>query len=269
MAEELRDIEPLRPILAHTPLAILSDIDGTVAPIVDNPSAAHITDRARAAIKELIRRDVRVAFVTGRALEMARQMVDIPGVSFAANHGLNIESNGTLVTADSLRPYVGWGQTVIQEVCSNDIPAGVIVEDKGPVIAFHYRTAESEASAVVAILAAIQASPTAKLFRLQQGRKVIELRPPLPLDKGTAVEDLVSSLGARAAITMGDDMTDLDMFRGIDDLRSHGIPGASIAVWSPELNRSVLDATDYYVRGVEGIEWMLEEIIRALPARSD
>jgi trehalose 6-phosphate phosphatase len=267
LAEELRDIEPLRPLLALHPFAILSDIDGTVAPIVENPQDAHITDRACDAFRALIDRGVRVAFVTGRALEMARQMVNIPGVSFAANHGINIYEDGTIHTPAEVRPYVDMAQEVLTEIKEIPVP-GVIIEDKGPVIAFHFRKAQDEARAAIAILAAIQDSPSAVAFRLQQGRKVLELRPPLAIDKGTAVDDLVAHMGAASALCIGDDATDMDMFRGLNELREQGIAGVNIAVWSPELNRSVLDATDYYVRGVEGVEWLLEAILTALPARS-
>jgi trehalose 6-phosphate phosphatase len=263
LADELLDIEPIRPLLAHQPLAILSDIDGTVAPIVDNPQDARITDRACDTFRDLIEAGVRVAFVTGRAIEMARQMVHIPGVYFAANHGLNIQEDGTIHTPEAVRPYVDMAQRVLLEIEQIPVP-GVIVEDKGPIIAFHYRKAENEARAVVAILSAIQQSPTAASFRLQEGRKVLELRPPLEIDKGSAVRELATHMRAAAVICLGDDATDMDMFRGLNDLRGAGIPGANIAVWSAEIHRSVMDATDYFVRGVGGTEWLLEEILTAV-----
>ncbi len=264
MAVELTSLAPLEPIIQQRPLAILSDIDGTLAPIVSHPELAHITDRARNAIQALIERDVRMAFVTGRALEMARQMVNTPGAYFAANHGINILMDDVIYTPEEVRPYVQWAQDVIAEVCKVDIP-GVIVEDKGPVVAFHYRMAPSERQALAAIEAALNDAEAAKHFRIQQGRKVLELRPPLELDKGTAVTMLAGHMGAKGVLCMGDDATDMDMFRGVEELRAKGIPGASIAVWSPEIAPEVLEATDYYVLGVRGIEWLLEELLRVLP----
>lgn len=263
MAEELRDIEPLRPLLDRKPFAILSDIDGTLAPIVSNPEDARISARARDALKALIEEGVGVGFVTGRALEKAREIVDIPGAYFAGNHGLNIALDGVVEAPEVLRPYVGWAQQVIRDASDVNIP-GVIVEDKGPVVAFHYRMAEEEEAARTAIERAIGSSEAARHFRVQQGRKVIELRPPLAIDKGTAVEELARRLGARSVLTMGDDATDLDMFRGVRNLREHGTPGASISVWSYEIQPAVLESTDYFVRGVEGVEWMLEELVKAL-----
>lgn len=263
MAIELTDLEPLRPILQHRPLGILSDIDGTVAPIVPNPEDARITERARAAITALTECGVRVAFVTGRALEKARDMVGLSKLYFAANHGLNLYVNGVTETPESVRPYVAWAGEVLQELAAADLP-GVTVEDKGPVIAFHYRKAESEPLAVAAIHAAIKSSPAARAFRVQEGRKVIELRPPLSIDKGTAIDRLARLMGAAAVICLGDDATDLDMFLGVERLKSKGIPAASIAAWSPETPPVVLEKTDYMVRGVDGVEWLLEEIFREI-----
>jgi trehalose 6-phosphate phosphatase len=267
MAEELRDIEPLRPLIARSPLAIFSDIDGTLAPIVPNPEDASISPRARAAIQKLLAAGARVAFITGRALEKARQIVDVEGAYFAANHGINVYADGEVETPEEVRPYVAWAQQVIRDLADIDVP-GVIVEDKGPVVAFHYRQAPSDAQAVAAIRAAISSSEAASRFRVQDGRKVIELRPPLDLDKGTAVVALAQSMGAAAVLCLGDDATDLDMFRGVQQLRAEGTPGANISVWSAEINPLVLESTDYFLRGVEGVEWLLEEVLRALPEKA-
>jgi len=262
-AEELRSIEPLLPLLRQPPLGILSDIDGTLAPIVSNPEDAHISVRSREALRGLMAQGVQVAFITGRAVEKARQMVGLPGTMFAGNHGLNIWDNGALDAPEVLREYVGRARQVIADVCGTQIP-GVIVEDKGPVVAFHYRKAPSEAEALAAIRKAIAGSGAAKAFLLQEGRKVLELRPPLPLDKGTALSGLAARMGVKAVLCMGDDATDVDMFRGVNLMRAEGMLGRNIGVWSPEVNPIVLESTDYFVRGVEGIEWMLEELLRAL-----
>ncbi|MEO8457489.1 MAG: trehalose-phosphatase [Chloroflexota bacterium] len=263
MAEELRDIEPLRSLLAHRPLAILSDIDGTIAPIVPNPEDSRVSNRARDALQSLMSEGVSVGFITGRAIEKARDIVGVLGAYYAGNHGLNIAMDGAAEAPEELRPYVAWAQQVIADTCGLNIP-GVIVEDKGPVVAFHYRMAESEDDARRALESAISASPSSKNFRVQVGRKVIELRPPVAIDKGTAVETLASRIGARAVLTMGDDATDLDMFRGARELQKHGVASASVAVWSNEVQPEVLEETDYFVRGVEGVEWLLEEVLKAI-----
>lgn len=267
MAEELRDIEPLRRLLSHQPLAILSDIDGTLAPIVPDPETSAITRRARNALRDLIGQGARVGFVTGRALEKARDIVNMQGAYFGANHGLNIYADGIVETPESVRPYVGLVADVLREIGGIGT-TGVIVEDKGPIVAFHYRMAHDEQEAEAAIRAAIARSPTAGQFRIHQGRRVIELRPGLPMDKGTAVADLAHRMGARSLLTMGDDATDLDMFRGAALLEAEGIPAVRVAVQNPEVGDELIDAADYYVKGVAGVETMLEELVRALRSKA-
>lgn len=257
MAEDLRDIEPLRPLLEHRPLALLSDIDGTLAPIVPHPEDAAVTPRARQAILALMEADVRVAFVTGRPLDTARQMAGIEDAYYAANHGLDVWAAGMRETPDEVRPYVAWARDVLQEIGPIDV-SGVVVEDKGAILAFHYRRADVEADALAAIRSAIAGSEAAKHFRVQEGRKVYELRPPLQINKGTAARSLTERMGAKAVLAMGDDVTDLQMFEAV---RAMGVPSAVVGVWNEE-SPEVVESADYFVRGVPGVEWLLEELVR-------
>ncbi|MEX0682466.1 MAG: trehalose-phosphatase [Dehalococcoidia bacterium] len=262
MAEELRNIEPIRSLLLHKPLAILSDIDGTLAPIVPNPDEACVSDRAHAALTGLIAAGAKVGLITGRALERARAMAGLDEAIFATSHGLNIWAGGEVEAPAELREWVERAQALIAELDDMEA-AGVTVEDKGVLVAFHYRRAPSEAAALAAIRSAI-AKPSSAGFRVQHGRKVIELRPPIDIDKGTAAVELVRRMGARAVLCMGDDATDVDMFRAVRTMRSDGIPTTIVAVDSPEVTDDVLAASDYYVRDVTGVEWLLEETLKAL-----
>ena len=94
---------------------------------------------------------------------------------------------------------------------------------------------------------------------------VIELRPPLDIDKGTAVETLAKRLGVKGVICLGDDITDIDMFSATRRLRSQGLATATVAVGSEETAPEVAEAADFTVDGVEGVEWLLAEVVRALP----
>ncbi len=257
---ELRDIEPLRLLLAHQPLAILSDIDGTLAPIVSEPASARASDRASAALQSLAERGAQVALITGRSPDQARRMIGIPSASYATNHGLTIRLGGDEWTSPEVEPYVEKAVCVLAEIGSIDVP-GVTVENKGPILAIHYRNTPSESEALAAIEAALQRSPTAGEFTRHGARKVIELRPPLPLNKGTAATAILAHLAPAAVVCMGDDLTDIDLF---DAVRASGIPCAVVAVENDE-QQDVMEAADYYVRGVEGVERLLEDILTAIP----
>lgn len=264
VAVELTSIEPLRAIIEMQPLGIFSDIDGTLAPIVQDPAAAAISPLAKKSLERLIERGVRVALVSGREIEAARRIAGIEGAAYAGNHGLHVWLDGREEATEAVQGYVAQARDVLTQIGTIRYP-GVTLEDKGPVLAFHYRNASDESEARRAIMSTIERVGAAGAFGVYEGRKVIELRPPLEINKGTAIVHLAERMGARSAIAIGDDMTDVDMFRGIRALRAGGLPGASVAVWSDEASPDLLEETDYFVRGVEGVEWLLAEILRALP----
>jgi trehalose 6-phosphate phosphatase len=265
VAAELTSIELLRAIIQAQPLGIFSDIDGTLAPIVQDPAAAAISPRAKDLLENLISRGVKVALVSGREIDAARRIAGVEGVAYAGNHGLHLWLDGREETTEAVHEYIELARDVLTRIGTIRYP-GVSVEDKGPVLAFHYRNASDEAEARTAIMSTIErVAAVADAFGVYEGRKVIELRPPLEINKGTAIVHLAERLGVRSAIAIGDDMTDVDMFRGIEGLRRGGLPGASVAVWSDEASPDLLETTDYWVSGVPGVEWLLAEILTALP----
>jgi trehalose 6-phosphate phosphatase len=267
MAVELRDIGPLRTVLRHQPLGILSDIDGTLAPIVADPSDAAVAEEIRDLLHDLVARGVRLALISGRPLQAARDIVGIEDAAYAGNHGLEFWIRGKAETPAVVAEYVARARLVLEQVGGLHA-AGVLVEDKGPVLAFHYRRAADGEAARRAILSAIEGPAAAQRFLVREGRKVIELLPPLPADKGTAVRSLVRRLGLQAVVCLGDDRTDIDMFRAVADLRTQALDAAIVAVASEEAVPALFAAADYAVAGVEGVAWLLGEVVRELRARA-
>jgi trehalose 6-phosphate phosphatase len=265
VSQPLLDIAPLRPLLARRPLAVLSDIDGTLAPIVDNPDEASVSPRARASLESLLDCGVGVGLITGRAMVRAQEMAGVGRAMYAANHGLNIHAGHGIEAPQALRAWVEKARRLLP-VLSRLEDAGVSVEDKGPIIALHYRRAPDEDEARGAILAATTAA-VADGFRIQEGRKVVEIRPPIDISKRTAAIDLARRMSAQAVLCMGDDLTDVDLFEGVRSLRSDGVESVIVAVTSPEVQEEVLAAADYFVEGVEGVEDLLEGVVRVLRAK--
>jgi len=263
MARPLTSIEPLLPVIRQRPLGVMSDIDGTLAPIVASPEEAKVPDAVRSLLRELVAKGVRVSFITGRSLEAARRMVGLDDVAYAADHGLSVWLDGRLEAAPGLAEYEALARQAEQDLRAlAESIQGLEVENKGPLLAIHYRRAGDPASAREAVLAAVERSGAAGRFRLQEGRMVIELRPPLDVDKGTALESLADRYGLRGVICLGDDITDIDMFAAAGRLRSQGVAAASVAIASGEAAREVAEAAEY---AVEECEWLLRELVRALP----
>ncbi len=94
---------------------------------------------------------------------------------------------------------------------------------------------------------------------------VIELMPPLEVDKGTALETLAKRLELRGVVCLGDDITDIDMFAAARRLRAGGMAVATVAVAGDEAAPEVAQAADYAVEGVAGVSRLLREMVKALP----
>jgi trehalose 6-phosphate phosphatase len=266
MAQPLTSIEPLLPLLRRQPFGVLADIDGTLAPIVPRPEDAAVPEETRELLRGLTGRGVRVALITGRSLEAARSIAGLSEVAYAAGHGLTLWIEGRTEVAPGLEPYPELARRAEHDLgpLASRIP-GVQFENKGPLLAVHYRrTAEPEA-AREAILAELQRSPVTERFWVQEGRFLIELRPPIGVDKGTAAVALAGRLGLRGAIVLGDDMTDIDMFAALGGKKVAGLTAATIAVVNEEATPEVLRAADYSLEGTEGVRWLLAEVLRALP----
>jgi trehalose 6-phosphate phosphatase len=207
--------------------AVLLDVDGTLAPIVARPELAAVPEETRAEVQRLARRYALVAAVSGRSGADAERLVGVDGVVYVGVHGLELAPEAERWRA-TLRPFAAeqWPW----------------VEDKGLTVAFHWRQAPDEDEAVRDLQDVAGRAESVGL-EARWGRKVLELRPPVAADKGTAVRALLSARGLRRALYAGDDTTDLDAFRGLDGLEL----GVRVAVASPEAPTGLAEAADVVV----------------------
>jgi trehalose 6-phosphate phosphatase len=221
-----------RPLAAHDldalaaarPLVLLFDIDGTLAPIVAHPDDARIPDDTRRALTTLAGAPgVHVGFVTGRAVDGARRMIDVPGAWVVGNHGAESTDAEARVT---LHPEVAAfvptlrGAVGLLSAALADVP-GVLIEDKGFSASVHYRRVARDR---VPEVAAVVDDVIRRLGLVRRdGKEVLELRAPVPVDKGTAVRSLAARLGGDGpgAMTLfaGDDVTDEDAFAALNAMR--------------------------------------------------
>ncbi len=209
--------------------AILLDVDGVLAPIVERPEEARVPEDTRIELERLAGRYALVAAVSGRASEDARRMVGAADLVYVGSHGLEL-------APDAAR----WRETLASFIAGVDWP----VEDKGLTASFHYRTA-SDGQAARAQLEEVAGRARAAGLRARFGRMVLELLPPIDADKGTAVRRLLSERGLMRALYAGDDTTDLDAFAALDGLEL----GVRIAVASAEGPAELRERADLVVGG--------------------
>ncbi|MFL5884695.1 MAG: trehalose-phosphatase, partial [Thermoleophilaceae bacterium] len=135
------------------------------------------------------------------------------------------------------------------------------IEDKGPIVAFHWRGAPDENAARTRLEGIAQEAETAGLWT-PWGRKVLEVRPPVPVDKGLAIGELVRRTGVRAGLYAGDDATDVDAFDALESLAAEGQLDAvvKVGIRSEEGPPAIIERADLAVDGVRQFVSVLEAL---------
>jgi len=285
-AATLREaLEPLRSDPSHA--AVLLDIDGTLAPIVRHADDAHVPEATRTLLIEIAKRYGVVACVSGRRAQAARQIVAIGTIAYIGNHGGELLRPGS--TRVELDPELeAWGERVrafaAGAYTAEHQRLRVRTEDKQAIAAFHWRGAPDEDAAAAAVRA-IAAHAQEQGFVVHWGRKVLEVRPPVALDKGIGVTALLGGphgaaganaagadgvdgtafdgLRLTAALYVGDDATDVDAFRALRALEHSGVLRAAVcaAVRSEEAPAELVREADLTIDGTGGVRGLLEALL--------
>lgn len=265
------------------------DFDGTLAPIQDDPEAVALPPSAHAPLAELAKRAGRTAVISARPMEfLASRLGHIAGLGLYGLYGLESSHDGgrTVTTLPAAEPYAPVFADVVREARLAFPKA--LVEDKRLSCALHFRTTPESAEPMLA-WAAERAERDG--LRVQHGRMVVELKPPVDWDKGAAVRAALPGLAG--AWYFGDDLGDLPAFAALaqaaadplvgsaDDpdaapaFNTSPTPGAEtdrsadrlrgfrVAVTSPESDRRLVEQSQYQVDGPAQVPVLLERIIAA------
>jgi trehalose 6-phosphate phosphatase len=267
MAAAATLVEALEPIRAQPArAAVLLDIDGTLAPIVRLADDAHVPEPTRVLLIAVAKRYGVVGCISGRRSATARQMVSLGSIAYVGNHGAELlRPGGTEVEIDpEIASHEQSVRDFAHEVFGEDLRRlRVRAEDKRAIAAFHWRGAPDEAAAEDAVRAIAERAEAAGLLT-HWGRKVLEVRPPVALDKGRGVRRLLAGQGLVAGLYVGDDITDLDAFAGLRALVEERELGAALCVGvrSDETPARLEEEADLLVDGPPGVR----ELLRALAA---
>jgi trehalose 6-phosphate phosphatase len=201
---------------------LLFDYDGTLTPIADRPSLALLPPETGDLLLHLNRQEkFLVGIISGRSLNDLTAMVDIDGLIYAGNHGLEIRGPGLdYANPEAFRLAGGLGEVYSRLQCGLAHLPGVLVEHKGLTLTVHYRMALEAAAAEVEAAVAAATGPLVKpgRFKITRGKKVVEVRPAVPWHKGKAISKLQSAYPqATLPVFFGDDLTDEDGFEVVQD----------------------------------------------------
>ena len=224
-----------------TRAALFLDVDGVLAPIVPRPEDARVPDETREELRRLNERYALVGCISGRAGADAQRIVGVPDLVYVGNHGLELDGEAA-----------GWGERLQRFLVDVAWPA---TENKQLTASLHYRGSQDEAASRAA-LEDVKARAEREGFVARFGRKVLEVLPPLDVNKGTAVRQLLAERSLGRALYVGDDTTDLDGFQALDGLDV----AVRIAVVSDEGPAELREAADLTIRGPEGLLTVLRRL---------
>lgn len=263
MQNVLKDIKKTKAQVGH--IDLFCDYDGVLATIAPRPQDARLNKETLRLLRRLCdHHSMHMNIVSGRSLADISMRVGVSGITYAGNHGLEID--GPCIQKvqqipkhmhDTMRTLTGTLQRAMRSY------PGVIVEDKTLVVAVHFRQAESDQiPLILSEFSALVADRNSdRLLRVTSGKCVIEVRPNVDWDKGKAVRFLLEKRhGAHWSkhvlpVYLGDDETDEDAFLA---LRDHGI---TVRVGHPS---SAQSAAHYTLQNTDEVHIFLDQLLRTL-----
>lgn len=269
---------------ARPPLLVVTDFDGTLAPISPDPMGALIEPIGRRAIRRLARlaeeRPHRLSIVvlSGRmALDVAGR-VRVGGVRYLGNHGLEggdlARSSRAERLAVAVEPALaGFVQpaTALGDAVAANLghPDWLFVERKGPSVAFHFRAAPDPDTARLAVLEAIESAEQAvggTGLAGFEGRRIVEVRPVGAGGKGAAVARLIESIRPGGVLVIGDDRSDAEAFEAVRAASARGeLYGLAVAVHAgAETPPEVAAAADVELASPRDVARLLAAVAGAL-----
>lgn len=231
--------------------AVLTDFDGTLAAIVDDPAQARPVPGAVDVLAALADRAPVVGVISGRPVDVLAGHLADPRLHLAGLYGMERRHGGVaLEVAEADR----WAAPVAAAAADLEarVPAEVGVEAKRLSITVHVRRRPEVADEVAALAAAVAA---AHGLTARPARRAVEVHPPETPDKGVVVEELAAPCDA--ACFVGDDVGDLAAFEALDRLAAAGLTVVKVAVDSDEAAEGLLLAADVVVDGPTGaVAWL-------------
>ena len=206
-----------RQLVSSPRVLLIFDYDGTLTPIVARPEVALLPEEARRCLIELAgnQRFV-VGVVSGRALAELKELIAIPGLVYAGNHGLEMSGLGMDFVHPEATGFIESMTKVASELGQKlkDVPK-LLIQDKKLTLSVHFRnTPDSYAEKVdCAVKSVVEPYSSAGRLKITRGKKVIEVRPNIDWGKGEAIEKIHQDCGDNPVpMFFGDDQTDEDGF---------------------------------------------------------
>lgn len=260
-------------VLKSSPAGLILDIDGVLSDIAPTPDAAIVVDANREVLADLVHRLALVAVVSGRSVAAGERMVGVPDLVYVGNHGMEWSRDGVRSIhpeAAASAPSVASAIAAIASAVAgaNDTDA-ILIENKGVTGTIHYRLARDPSAARALVLEAAVAAAEAHALVVTEGRLIVELRPNLVVNKGTAIVQLVAEHRLRGVVFFGDDVTDVDGFVALRTLREQAdVATLCVGVLAAETPMRVRETMDVGIGGVAAVTDLLQRVAAELTSEA-
>jgi trehalose 6-phosphate phosphatase len=248
-----------------TGAGLVLDFDGVLSPIVTDPSSSRMLPDTPAVLSTIATRLRLVAIISGRPLDFLADRATLPGVRLLGSYGVEtIEDGVHRIHPGAARWMKAIGQAASRLSAELSDLTGVTVEEKGVSVAVHWRNAADREQAQERVQNAVADIAVTTGLHRQPGKLVEELRPPLSIDKGTAIAGLIDSESLRVVAYAGDDLGDTPAFKAALAAGGHALL-VDHGVETDEGLRSLATQT---FDGVESFGQWLKELAARLCAPS-
>ena len=261
-------LDSIKKALRRPPFGLITDVDGTISETAPTPQEAEVSPLCHQYLSLLCRHLALVAAISGRPAPEVRDMIKIDRMVYIGNHGLERWAEGHSEVAEGVKDYSKVIKAAIKELTPLLSMEGIRIENKGITATIHYRLCPSTEAAKRDILVALGNSIQAKSLRIIHGKMSINLSPPVELNKGTAVLELIQEYRLQGGIYLGDDITDIDAFRAIRTA-SHDLDfqGFAVGITSPEMPQRLVAEADFTLNGVNDVEcflkWLSQTVLQS------
>ena len=221
--------------LRRSPFGFITDVDGTISETAPTPQEAAVSPVCRQYLSTLCNQLALVAAISGRPAIEAKNMIKIDRMVYFGNHGLERWTEGHSELTN-VKVYSKVIKAVIDELTPLLSIEGIRKENKGISATIHYRLCPNPKLAKRDILLALENSTRAKSLQITPGKMSINLLPPVAVNKGTAVLELIQEYSLQGGIYLGDETTDIDAFRVIHTAcRDLDFQGFAVGITSQEM----------------------------------
>jgi len=253
--------------LSNKYIMLFLDYDGTLTPIVSTPEKAFISQGVKELLNELSKSPkCKLAIISGRSLSDIRVLVGLKDIIYAGNHGLEIEGPKIKFESQVSQRL----KSIIRHIYEDAVSKlskikGVLIEDKGLTISVHYRlVAKKDIQQFLSIFNEItDPSIVRGKIKINAGKKVYEIRPPVMWDKGKVVlwflvrQQFLLEKNKILPVYIGDDVTDEDAFKVLKN------KGITIFVGNPKPSYA-----QYYLKDTNEVKEFLKRILLMLTDKS-